>query len=500
MQFFAKKIHVDQQGKATNFCLYSLKKPHMRALHMAWFSFMTAFFSWYSIPPLISYIAKDLGISASQIYDSNVAAVTATIVARCVVGPFCERFGPRRVIAALLLAGSIPCALTGLLKNAHGLIVLRFFIGILGATFVPCQLWMTQMFSPSVIGTANAIAGGWGNMGAGVTYLVMPAIYGGIRHHLPAKKAWRVVFVIPACLCILVAIATLLFSTDTPHGDWLAPDEPTSDEVVDELPSLEKGKSKTDKGTSAEIGVNKADDRDDGDGVTTKVVPADAESFISDVRRDESTLSAFNNFFKVLLKPAVLITACTYACSFGVELAIDNIIGRAYEKEFKLNPSKAAYIGSIFGLLNICSRLSGGLFSDFMAHRFHIPGRILALLMGMILEGVFLIGFSVGLVSLSTSIVLMVFFSFFVQAVCGLTFGIVPFIDPVNNGKVMGIVGAAGTLGGLIFNLMFLGFGTRYQAAFLCLGGVALGVATVGSALLRVQNKTVWHLYNRRHL
>ncbi len=40
---------------------------------------MTAFFSWYSIPPLISYIAKDLGISASQVYDSNVVAVTATI-------------------------------------------------------------------------------------------------------------------------------------------------------------------------------------------------------------------------------------------------------------------------------------------------------------------------------------------------------------------------------------------------------------------------------------
>ncbi len=326
------------------------------------------------------------------------------------------------------------------------------------------------MFSPSVVGTAN--------------------------RHLPVSKAWRVVFVIPACLCILVAIATLLFSTDTPYGDWLEADEHTSDEVVDELPSLEKGKSNADKGTP----VNKADGQDDGDRVTAKVVPADAESFIEDVRRNESSLSAFNNVFKVLIKPSVLIMACAYACSFGVELAIDNIIGRAYEKEFKLNPSKAAYIGSIFGLLNICSRLCGGLFSDFMAHRFHIPGRILALLIGMLLEGVFLIGFSVGLVSLSTSIVLMIFFSFFVQAVCGLTFGIVPFIDPVNNGKVMGIVGAAGSLGGLIFNLMFLGFGTRYQAAFLCLGGVALGVATVGSALLRVQNKTIWHLYNRRHL
>lgn len=34
MQLFAKQILVDQHGKATNFRLYSLKDPHMRALHL----------------------------------------------------------------------------------------------------------------------------------------------------------------------------------------------------------------------------------------------------------------------------------------------------------------------------------------------------------------------------------------------------------------------------------------------------------------------------------
>jgi len=84
---------------------------------------MTAFLSWYSIPPIISYIAQDLKISATQVYDSNVVANLA--VARMIVGPLCERFGPRRVMAGLLLAGSIPCALTGLLQNALVLIGLR---------------------------------------------------------------------------------------------------------------------------------------------------------------------------------------------------------------------------------------------------------------------------------------------------------------------------------------------------------------------------------------
>ena len=54
------------------------------------------------------------------------AELICRTVARSAVGPFCERFGPRRVIAALLLAGSIPCAMTGLLQNAQGLIAVRF--------------------------------------------------------------------------------------------------------------------------------------------------------------------------------------------------------------------------------------------------------------------------------------------------------------------------------------------------------------------------------------
>lgn len=107
---------------------------------------MVAFMSWYSIPPLVDYIAEELDISSIEVYDSNVVAVAATIskeslsfhsslfqlmthnvclVARLVVGPLCERFGPRRVMAIILISGAIPCAMTGLLKNAGGLISIR---------------------------------------------------------------------------------------------------------------------------------------------------------------------------------------------------------------------------------------------------------------------------------------------------------------------------------------------------------------------------------------
>ena len=43
--------------------------------------------------------------------------------------------------------------------------VLFAFIGCGLATFVTSQVWCTQMYSKSVVGLANATAGGWGNLG-----------------------------------------------------------------------------------------------------------------------------------------------------------------------------------------------------------------------------------------------------------------------------------------------------------------------------------------------
>ena len=68
-------------------------------------------------------------------------ALSATLVVRVMVGPLVDRFGPRKVMAALLIIGAIPSGLAGTAKGAHSLYAIRFFIGILGGTFVPCQLF-----------------------------------------------------------------------------------------------------------------------------------------------------------------------------------------------------------------------------------------------------------------------------------------------------------------------------------------------------------------------
>lgn len=60
-----------------------------------------------------------------------------------IVGPVVDRFGPRKVMASLLIIGAIPSGLAGTAKGAGSLYAIRFFIGILGGTFVPCQCFVS---------------------------------------------------------------------------------------------------------------------------------------------------------------------------------------------------------------------------------------------------------------------------------------------------------------------------------------------------------------------
>lgn len=60
-----------------------------------------------------------------------------SLLVRFIAGPACDRYGPRKTFAACLILGSIPTVCAGGITNAKGLIALRFFVGILGGSFVP---------------------------------------------------------------------------------------------------------------------------------------------------------------------------------------------------------------------------------------------------------------------------------------------------------------------------------------------------------------------------
>ena len=152
------------------------------------------------------------------IANAGVAAVASTIFVRIALGTLLERFGPVNVQSGLLTFGAIWVALAATIQVPWQYTIIRFFIGCAGATFVTNQFWCSLMFAPNVVGTANATAAGWGNLGGGVTQIFMISVLFNpmVSSGMEADTAWRVSMIIPAILFLICAAAMKLLCWDTP--------------------------------------------------------------------------------------------------------------------------------------------------------------------------------------------------------------------------------------------------------------------------------------------
>ena len=419
-------VDPDQDDKAKTIKLCSFARPHMRAFHMSWWGFFIAFFIWFAIAPLLSEIADDLDLSKQQLWTSSIVGVGGTILMRFILGPACDKWGARIPMAVVLCFASIPTALTGTVKNATGLAVLRLFIGTAGGTFVMCQYWSSRMFCKEVVGTANALCGGWGNLGGGVTQIVMgTGLFPLFKLFFDgdASKAWKWVSVVPAVVAFGTGVMIYYISDDAPKGNY------------------------------------------------------------SDLRKhgQMADISAAASFRQGALNINTWILFIQYACCFGVELTMNNAAALYFKEKFELTTETAAAIASIFGFMNLFARGLGGFFSDIGNKYMGMKGRIAAHTLCLICEGALVLIFAqTG--SLGAAIAVMVFFSLFVQAAEGTSYGIVPYIDPPATGSISGIVGAGGNTGAVCFGLGFRNL--EYKTAFMLMGGVILGSSLLSVGIM----------------
>jgi NNP family nitrate/nitrite transporter-like MFS transporter len=315
----------------------------------------------------------------------------------------------------------------GFSHSYESFLLFRLAIGVIGASFVITQYHTSVMFAPGVVGTANATTAGWGNLGGGVTQMVMPLIFAGfVAVGYTSSEAWRISMVIPGLALLVMAFVYYFGTQDTPEGN------------------------------------------------------------ISDLRAADPHYKAkagdaSGSFFCACRDHRVWVLFLVYGACFGIEITIDNIAALYFIDNFNIGIKEAGTIAGLFGFMNLFARALGGMFSDKVSAISGFKGRVLILSLFLLLEGLGIMLFS-GMTYLPFAIATMLGFALFVKMSNGATYAVVPFINKKALGAVSGIVGAGGNMGAVLAGFLFKAENITYRDSLFIIG-VAVAITAFISLL-----------------
>ncbi len=405
----------------------------MKTFHITWLTFFFCFFAWFGMAPLMKIAKEQLHLTKDQIGNIQIASVSATIIARLIIGRLIDKYGPRIIYTWLLVICAIPVLLIGTSHSYTSFLLFRLAIGVIGASFVITQFHTSVMFAPNIKGTANATAGGFGNAGGGAANFFMPLIASGFTAlgFCSKEDSWRFAMLVPGVMLLVCAYLYYRFTKDTPAGDY------------------------------KEIGY-KVDDKK-------------------------------NTFLVAMRDYRTWVLTIAYAACFGVEITVDNFAPIFFTDTFGASLAVAGMCAGIFGWINIFARPVGGIVADKIGKVWGFDGKSMLLAILLLLEGIGLIWFAKS-GNIGMAIFMMFFFGLSLKMANGATYSLVPFISPIAVGSVAGIVGAGGNIGAMLIAFMFKAKAVNvtkevivngvvtsktmidYTAAFLLLGYIILGI------------------------
>jgi len=400
-------------------------------LVLATLMFNLGFTIWFSFAPYTGEIATafdldvaDLGIVAS-------AAIIAVPLGRIIIGPLTDRFGaPVTACATMVVVGSF-AILSAFAGTYEVFIAARIVASLAGITFVIGIQHVAEWFEEENLGLAEGIYAGVGNAGAGIgAYFTLPRIFGDGWAGPVFTTNWRAAFFYTGILAILVGFAYLLI------GDA----------------AKSEAKRKATK-----------------EGVT------------------------FGQWLHVATRYGAVVLAAAYVMTFGLELAMNGWLGTYYREGFGEGDLViAATFAATFSIAAGLLRPIGGYVSDvFKRKELEIVSRF---------EGrhreqwtfltlLFVVGsmLAMTVAGLSGEIYAAIVAAFVVGMACafseGAIFAQVPSMFPDNSGSVTGIVGGIGTVGGVVYPLVF-------SAPFL--PNLHVGYALVAASMLPIVALAAW--------
>ena len=401
-----------------------------RTLVLATVGFNFSFLIWFSFAPFTGPMAEEFGLSLAEIGVLASAAIWLAPFGRILTGWLSDKYGAPTVFAIVLAYVGVFSMASAFAQSYAVFFVERLIVATAGITFVIGIQHVSEWFEAEQLGTAEGIYAGIGNAGAAGGALLLPRVFGTGWSGPLFETNWRAAFFYTGIVSILLAVAYY---------------------------TLGEAARSTEK------------------------------------RRATTETASFNGWFFAATRYGTVVLALAYVMTFGLELSMNGWLATYYREGFATdNLVLASTFAATFSVAAGLLRPVGGYVSDLLARteRNILPiftGRYREQWTFLTLCFVVCTMFGMTLAGLSGQVLVAVTAGFLVGTGCALAegsiFAQVPAMFPNSSGAVAGVVGGVGTVGGIVYPLV-------YAAQFL--PNLHVGYSIVGASMIPIVLLAAW--------
>jgi len=407
-----------------------IKMTKYRTLLLATIGFNFSFLIWFSFAPFTGGMAEEFGLSTAEIGILASSAIWMAPFGRMLTGWLSDKYGAPTIFAIVLAYVGVFSIGSAFAQNYSVFFVTRLIVATAGITFVIGIQHVAEWFEEENLGLAEGVYAGIGNAGAAGGALILPRVFGTGWSGPLFSTNWRAAFFYTGIVSIFLAIAYY---------------------TLGEAAKTEAKREATASNTS------------------------------------------FKDWMYTATRYGTVVLAAAYIMSFGLELSMNGWLATYYREAFNQdNLVVASTFAATFSIAAGLLRPFGGYGSDLLARK---EMNILPFFKGRYREQWTFLGlcfivvmmFGMTLAGLSGVLLNAVVIGFLVGTGCawaeGAIFAQVPAMFPDDSGSVAGVVGGVGTVGGIVYPLV-------YSAPFL--SNLHIGYAIVGASMVPIVLLAAW--------
>lgn len=407
-----------------------IKMTKWRTLLLATIGFNFSFLIWFSFAPFTGAMAEEFGLSLAEIGILASAAIWLAPLGRILTGWLSDKFGAPTVFAIVLAYVGVFSIFSAFAQDYTVFFITRLIVATAGITFVIGIQHVSEWFEKEQLGTAEGVYAGIGNAGAAGGALILPRVFGTGWSGPLFSTNWRAAFFYTGLVSIGLAVVYYVFG--------------------------EAAKS-------------------------------------SEKRQATKDSAGLKEWLFTATRYGTVVLALAYVMTFGLELSMNGWLATYYREGFNTqNLVLASTFAATFSVAAGLLRPIGGYVSDLVARK---ETNILPVFTGRYREQwtfvalcfVVLTMFAMTLAGLSGRVLIAVAAGFMVGMGCafaeGAIFAQVPAMFPNSSGAVAGVVGGVGTVGGIVYPLV-------YSAPFLA--NLHLGYSIVAVSMIPIVLLAAW--------